>query len=254
MNKLPKSAYKFLGFLMVGTFIVFSFSPSALAATGEGLQPTLTVSGNSQVKASPDMASISLAVVSMKTDLADAQKENNQNTLTLINGLKQLGISDQDINTTSFNVWPQYQYDDGKSNNLNNPQITGYRIQNEIEVTVKDIDKLGTILDAALKNGANNINYIRFDKANKVQNENEALTIAVKNAQSKAASMASALGMKLGGIINVNQSGFNTILPLNSMDFGAGTANEAKGFSAVPIQAGQIDIEASVVITYQLIP
>lgn len=247
--------FKIFGLLIVGIWVLAFGSPqTAQAAAPDSNQPTMVVSGNSQIKAAPDMASISLAVVNIQANLSDAQNENNRNTMQLIQALKNLGLSDRDVNTVSYNVWPQYHYyDNGKTNNLT-PEITGYRIQNEIEVTVKDIDKIGIILDAALKNGANNIGSIRFDKANKVADENEALGIAIKNAHSKAVSMASALGMKLGGVVNVSESGFKTILPLNSINFESRIANDAKAMGEVPIQAGQINIEASVVITYHLIP
>jgi len=244
-------------FLIIAVLLIVAFGSqsAAQASVPDNNQPTLIVSGNAQIKATPDMATLALTVVNIQTNLADAQKENDQNTRQLIQALKKLGLSDRDINTVGYNVWPQYRYyDNGQNSSDLTPEITGYRIQNEIEVVVSDIGKIGIILDTALKSGANNIGSIRFDKANKTPEKNEALSMAVKNAHAKAASMASALGMKLGEVINISEADFKTIFPLNSIHLDSTMANNAKAMGAVLIQPGQVNIEASVVITYQLIP
>jgi uncharacterized protein YggE len=211
-------------------------------------QPTLVVSGYASLSSAPDKASISMAVINIEKTVQEAQKKNNTATNALISALKAEGIANEDIITDRYNLWPQYDYSELGKNNP--PAIKGYEIHNELSVTVKDLSRLGIILDTAIQAGANNINSIQFDKADKKSLENNALTQAVHNAHDKALSIATALDMKLGSIIMVNESGFKTILPMNNMRI---SNIEADALGSTPINAGPINVQANITITYQLI-
>ncbi len=217
---------------------------------GKDDTPVLLVGATGTATVAPDQARISLAVTSIDKNLAAAQNMNNQTTENVISALLQNGIEKKSIKTLNYRVYPQYNYNNEPVNN-DPPQITGYRINNEIAVVVNNLDNVGKVLDAAVKAGANNVNYINFEKADISLQENEALTKAVLRARSKAEAIAAAAGMSLGRVIKISESGVNTIFPPEIyMDEKAIAGRGAA--SQVPISPGDMEVTASIYITYEL--
>lgn len=249
MNKISGSKLLLLSILL-GIFSIpglfYNAAPLQAGTPVDNSTPTLLVAATSTVTANPDQARISMAVVSCDSNLGKAQKSNNSKTEKLISAIKNTGISEENIETVNYGIYPQYNYREDDST----PEIIGYRVRNEIQLIVKKIDKLGYILDTAVKAGANNINYIRFEKANTDAEENRALAQAVQRAHSKAVAIANAAGMSLGNIISVNEGGINTYMPRNPLSFAENDAKAAG--SSVPINPGDLEISASISIMYEL--
>lgn len=210
--------------------------------------PVLVVSATGTVTTAPDQARISLAVTNSNKQLDKAQAENNIATQNVISSLQKTGISDKCIETTNYRVYPQYNYS-AKDNT--EPQITGYRITNEISVTVKDIDSLGHLLDTAIKAGANNINYINFEKSDITTIEDEALSKAFLRARGKAVAIANAAGMQLGKVISIKEAGAQYINPRNTLYLENSAADMKAG--QVPVVPGNLKVNATVTVTYELI-
>lgn len=228
------------------TSLCYGISPCQAEAS-DSITPVLVVSATGTTTTAPDQARISLAVANFDKQLDKAQTENNATTQSVISALRQGGIKDNCIQTINYNVYPQYNYSDKPSTE---PQIIGYRVTNEISVVVKDIDRLGHVLDIAVKAGANNINYVTFEKSDLTACENEALTKAIARAREKAQAIVGAAGLQLGKIISINEGGTQYISPRNSMYL---QKDESMGSSNVPVVPGNLTINGSVTVTYELI-
>jgi uncharacterized protein len=216
----------------------------ALSACGPSTStPTrsLTISGNGIVTLAPDIAMIYIGVHTEDPDIAQAVNRNNTQSQTLVDALKNIGVDSKDIQTSNFSVWPSPKTDPA------NGQTIGYTysVDNTVYVTVRDLTKLGQLLNTAVSSGANNINSITFDVADKTAALAEARTKAMANASSLANELAQTAGLKLGEIQTITYSDY-TPSPYYGMGGGGASAPNA----SVPIQPGQIQVSVSVNVTY----
>jgi uncharacterized protein YggE len=170
--------------------------------------------------------------------------ENNSQTQQVIQALKDFGIDEKDIRTTNFNIWPIDKYDPATG------QPTGqktYAVDNTVYVTVRDLDKLGDLLDTVVSAGANTVNSIQFDVVDKAEALKQARADAVKDAESQAKELASAAGLTLGEVQSI--SFYDT--PVQPFMAGKG-GGQAVAESAVPIQPGQLTFTVTVQVAYAI--
>lgn len=205
---------------------------------------TLSVNGTGKAFLSPDIAYIYIGVHTEEETAADAVEANNAQTQDVIEALKDTGIAADDIRTTNFSIWPNQQYGpDGQ------PTGTRYVVDNSVFVTVRDIEVLGDLLDSAISAGANSINSIQFDVADKDEAIKTAREEAVKDAREQARELADAAGMDLGEIQTIS---FYDSAPVPYMEYGKGGGGGAAMESAVPIQPGALTVTATVSISYEI--
>jgi uncharacterized protein YggE len=208
---------------------------------------TLTVNGAGTATLTPDIAYIYIGVHTEGKTAADAVAENTANTSRLVDALVKFGVERKDISTSNFSIWPNQQYDPQTGQQIG----TTYVVDNSVYVKVRKLDKLGELLDTAIQAGANTINSIQFDVADKSKALSEARTDAVKNAKAQAEELAQAVGVKLGEVQSIS---FYDSMPYPVMDAyakgmgGGGMAAEA----AVPIEPGQLTITVTVTIAYEI--
>jgi len=206
---------------------------------------TLTISGAGKVTLKPDIAYIYIGVHTEKSSAAEAVAENNAKTQQLIDALKAAGVDAKDIKTSNFSIWQNTPYGpDGR------PISTNYAVDNTVYLTVRALDLLGDLLDAAVKAGATNVNSIQFDVADKTQALSDARVEAVKNAKKQADELASAAGVSLGTIQNIQYSDSGSIPVLMDKGMGGGGAMVAN--ANVPINPGQIEVAVNVTLTFEI--
>jgi len=204
---------------------------------------TLNVNGVGEAFLSPDIAYIFIGVHTESATAAEAVEQNKTQTTSVIEALKTAGIDDKDIRTTNYSIWPNQQYaPDGSLSG------TRYAVDNSVYVTVRDLEGLGDLLDAAIDAGANSINSIQFDVADKTEAIKEARAKAVEDAKKQAAELAGAAGLTLGDIQNIQ---FNEASPYPMFE-GKGGGGGAAADVAVPIQPGQLTVSVTVSLTYAL--
>ena len=162
---------------------------------------TLSVSGSGKAYLTPDIAYVNIGVHTEGKNAAEAVSTNNGQSQKVINALKSQDIAEKDIQTTNFSIYPQQQYD---SQGKPTGEII-YQVDNSVVVTVRNIDKVGQVLDAAVRAGANSINSVEFEVAEKTQALSEARKAAVKDAKSKAEELASAAGITLGEVQTISE-------------------------------------------------
>jgi uncharacterized protein YggE len=212
------------------------------SATNTNLR-TLNVNGTGRIYLVPDLAYINIGVHTEAANVAEALSTNTSQAQKVADVLKGLGIDPKDIQTTSFNVYPQQKFGP-------NGEVTGttYVVDNTVYVTVRDLTKLGNILDAVVSSGANNINGIQFDSTAKDQALVDARKAAINDARQQAQALAEAAGVTLDAIQSINVSN-NTPVPMYDAKGGAMTASSS---SPVPVSAGQLIIEVDSNLTYSI--
>lgn len=226
--------------------LVLALALSGCAAAAA--QPkTLNVSGNGTVYLTPDIAYITIGVHTEDPDLASGVSKNNAQAQALVDALKKAGIAAKDIQTSNFSV---YNNNSQGFDKTTGQPITGgyYAVDNTVNVTVRDLSHLGSILSTAVNSGANNINSINFDVADKTAAMEQARQKAMANASSVATELAKTANVQLGGIQNITYSD-NSPLQYYAMGGGGGAAAPN---ASVPIQPGQTQISVTVSVTYAL--
>ncbi|MDR3575655.1 MAG: SIMPL domain-containing protein [Anaerolineaceae bacterium] len=201
----------------------------------------ISVTGTGKVFITPDIAYVNIGVHNQADTVSDALAQNNDQAQGVSTALKSLGVDPKDIQTSSFNVYPQQQL--GPNGDV---QKTVYVVDNTVYVTVRDLSKLGQLLDAVTKAGANSINGIQFDAQNKAQALSQARTMAIQDARSQADELVKAAGVTLGPIDTISLSSGNSPQPM----FAAPAAMQAS--NAVPVSAGQLEITIDASITYEI--
>ncbi len=233
--------------------MIRSLAPLALAFTllavpaSEALakadKPFVRVTGAGSASAKPDIATISIGVVSDGTTAAEALEKNTAAMSRVMVELKGQKIEEKDIQTTNFSVNPRLQYyKDGKP-----PTVEGYQVVNSVRVIVRDLDNLGNVLDQAVSSGSNQMNGIQFGVDDPQDVEDKAREDAMADAARKAALYAKSAKAKLGKVMNITE-GLITRPPPRPM-FARAARSEA---APVPVAPGEQKISARVTVTYEL--
>ena len=214
--------------------------PTGTASAEEAL-PTLTMNGVGSAQIAPDMAEITLGVITEAKDAAKAHRDNAAQAARVQAAVKALGVAERDIQTTRYDFSPIYDVkDNGRS------VTTGYTVTNAIVVKVRNLANVGKVIDAALANGANRVDSLEFSASDPSAAKDAALADAARDARSKADAVARALGVRIVRILNVYADA-QSPAPRNFMPMMM--AKEAYD-AATPISAGELSFEASVNISY----
>jgi uncharacterized protein YggE len=205
----------------------------------------MSVTGIGEVALKPDIAYINIGVRTERDTASDAMAQNNTDTQAVVAALKAAGIADADLQTSNFNIYANTKTDiDGK------PLGTTYTVENTVYVKVRDLTKLGDLLDAVVKAGANNINSIQFDAVDKTKATTDARAAAVKAAKAQADELAAAAGVTLGTIQTIS---YYDSIPgpfYENKGMGGGAADVAA--LAAPISPGTLKISVNVTLTYEI--
>ncbi len=209
----------------------------------------VTVNGLGTVKVKPDIAYINIGVQVFNTDAKEAQDENAKLMDAVVNAIKRNGVKDEDIKTIGYNIYKSTKYEPVVLGEKEN-RIEGYYARNTVEVTVRDIDNVGKIVDAAGNAGANEINRIRFGISDEEKYYNEALKLAMKNASGKAQAILSTFGAKIDKPYRIieNSYGAATYYRENAM-FKTSMADDAA--YNTPVETGELEITARLAVEYK---
>jgi uncharacterized protein YggE len=176
----------------------------AQTAAGESSRfaaTTLDLTGHGEEHVPPDMATIDLGVVTQGASAADAMRANAEAMTRVISVLKAGGVDPRDIVTSTLSLSPQYAYGQSQA-----PRLTGYSADNTVTVTVEDLAKLGSVVDAVVGAGASSVSQIRFGLKAPDSAATLARFMAVKNLQEKAATYADAAGYHVRRLVNLSEA------------------------------------------------
>ncbi len=239
-----KAKYGFIAAILVLATLLSACGPTTIQASAQPPVRTLNVSGTGKVDLAPDIVYINLGVHTENPSAADAVASNNAQTQKVIEALKGLGVDEKDIRTSNFSIWPSQNYaPDGT------PLDTRYVVDNQVFVTVRDLEKLGDMLDGVIAAGVNTVNSVQFDLADKSEAMKQARADAVKDAQKQAQDLAAAAGLELGEVYSIGFA--ESYTPIFEYGKGGG-GGAAEAAVSVPIQPGQLTISATVNMSYVL--
>jgi len=215
---------------------------------------TMTVSAEGKVTVKPDLAVINFSVVTQGNEPKSVQKINDGKMGAVIQYLKDSGIEEKDIKTTSYNLSPQYDYSWCNVSSLDSrvycpPKISGYILTQGVELKLRDLSKSGEVIGNLPGKGANEISSINFTIDDMEIPKIEARKEAIEKANTKALMMAEAAGVKLGKIANISEGSSYSPYPYATKSveaYGQG------GDASSPIQVGSNDIVVNISVTYQI--
>jgi uncharacterized protein YggE len=214
-------------------------------ATPVAMPATVSVNGQGTVDVEPDTASVQVGVDVIEGTLDAAQANATAQATAIIDAVKAAGIADDDIQTTNFSVFIMRNYD----NEGNPAEIQGYQISNQVNVTIRDIEAVGDILDAVVDAGANNIYGITFYVDDPTSAASQARRQAVENARTKAEELADAAGMTLGRVVSISES-FAPVPP--SIAFDGAEDMAMAGRASAPIERGTTEVMVEVQMSFEL--
>ena len=248
-NKLPKPEQKvfLITFIILSFFLFFAGFKQLVDAVnnyrnGGAISNSQTVSfiGEGNIKAAPDTARVDIGLLTEGKDSITVQNENSEKMNAVIKFLKEKEkITDADMKTSGYSLSPKYDYVKGKS------ILSGYVLSQTVTATVRDLNKVGEVLDGAVSSGANQINSVSLFVDKPEELKNKARKEAVKQAKEKAAAVSKIAGFKLGRLIGFNEN-FSGEPPMfyEAMGKGGGTA------PAPQIEPGTQEIKINVTLTY----
>lgn len=215
---------------------------SALAALAETPPRTITVTGQGQVQAAPDMATITLGVVHQARTAQAAMAATSEATAAMLETLAEAGVAPRDMQTSDLALDPQW--DHNRSSNGQPPVVVGFIARNTVSVRVRKLDSLGAVLDAVLNAGANSFRGLQFGLQDPDPLTDEARRKAVGNARHKAELYAQAAGVTLGALQRISETG-GAIQPvqMEMMDMAR---------ASVPVARGEVGLNAQVTLVYAL--
>jgi uncharacterized protein len=238
--------------MSLNRILVLALLPAGIAAaqttpasTQHDPIPVISTSASASTRYNPDRATINISVQTKARTAAAAAADNATRQNAVMSALRALGISNDQLSTTGYNVNPEYRYETNQS-----PVLVGYTVTNTVQVDVHDLKQLGKILDTALANGSNVISSLDFYASDTGPARQQALMAAVAKAHADATVAAKAAGGTLGPLVHLNVSGGNVPQPVFAANgrLLAGSAGETR------INPGQQSISVSISGEWRFIP
>ncbi len=205
----------------------------------------LNISAQAEAKRVPDVATLSAGVVTQAVDGNTAMRENAVQMDKVMAAIKAAGIAERDIQTSGINLSPQYRYADNEA-----PRITGYQANNTVSLKVRDITKLGKVLDSLAAQGANQINGPSFEIDQPEPVYDEARLAALKKAQARAETYAKSLGLRVRRIVSISEGNQGGFRPMPMMAMAAGRSAKAEMDTAV--SPGESSVSVSLDVVFEL--
>ena len=214
---------------------------------------TITVSDTGEIYAKPDLALTTFSVVTERKTVAEAMSENTKKMNAIINFMKGQGIEEKDLKTTTFNIYPRYEYQKVETEIYPYPPgkrvLIGYEVTQSLEVKIRDMVKIGDIIQGATDAGANQVGDLQFTIDKEDELKKQAREQAIEKAKTKAKELAGQLGVKLVRIINFSES---SVIPYYYGFLEKAAAPTGGGAEAPQIETGENKIEVTISITYEI--
>ncbi len=212
-------------------------------AEGGKMPRIISLSGHGEVRATPDLAYVTSGVVTQGATAAEALAANSKAMANLFAALKESGIEDRDVQTSNFSVQPRYDFSNNQA-----PKMVGYDVSNNVTVTLRKVDTLGTLLDRMVQSGSNQISGISFDVSKPEDAMDEARKLATEDATRKAKVYARAMGIELGNVMQVSEG--SAAQP--PMPMVRSTMMKADAAPPVPMAAGEQTLAVDVNVIWEI--
>ena len=212
---------------------------SVSAQTPTSVHPVVRANGDASISITPDQARIHVSVLTQASSAQDAASQNTSTTAIVIAQLTQTLGGSGTVQTVSYSVTANYTYPQGAP-----PVLTGYTVTNSLEVVLNDLTLSGKVIDTAVQAGATRIDNLQFTLKDDSAARNQALRAATQKAKSKADAMAASLGLKLGNVLVIQESGAAV----------STLTTTPTSFAATPILPGTLNVTGNVTIEIEINP
>jgi hypothetical protein len=229
----------------LGTAAMLALAPTLAQAADGPPVPQLQANGTGKVMVTPDIAVVTTGVTSQAAEASAALSSNSADLARAIAAIRAAGVAEKDIATSGFSIDPVYEQTDNQPSDRP-PAIVGYRVENQVRVTIRDIAKSGDLLDAVVAAGANRVSGIAFDISDRKSAADQAIRAAIADARAKAELMADAAGLRLVRILTLNADENGGRGPIRAYDM-------AKS-APVPVMPGERAVSASAQIVWEVAP
>jgi uncharacterized protein YggE len=239
-----------IGLVVVGTMLALTAcgdvdqTPIALAQEGTiTAMNGISVSGRGEVFGTPDTLTVTIGVSVGRSTVSEAVDVAAGRATDLIAALEGLGVAEEDIQTSNYSVYPEYEYRENQA-----PRITGYRVDNTLDVKIRDLDRAGEVLDAATAAAGDEV---RVNGVSFVLEDNDALVVAARaaaweDAKAKAEQLADLADVRLGAPLTISESLGSVPVPMFAR------AEVAPGDVATPIRPGQETVSVDLTVTFAI--
>lgn len=244
---MKQNIFKFV-LLAVGLILfavtLYIYSPNRTKYT------RVTVAANAQTKTTPDTALITFSVVTQNKDALAAQQENAKRSEAVKTAVEALTRNAQaKIKTSNYNLAPDYDYSGAQT------KISGYDVTNSVTISIKDLNLVGAVIDAATKAGANGVEGVRFVIGDNSPKQGDALALVTAQAMAKAEAIAKSLNGKIIRVVETHEGGV-PILPPSGSEYAANAmasnATAAKPSYATSLQSGSIEMRSNVILVVEV--
>jgi len=202
----------------------------------------LSVSAQAEARRAPDIATVSAGVVTQAADGNTAMRQNAEQMARVLAAVKAAGVADRDVQTSGINLNPQYRYEENQP-----PRITGYQASNNVTVKLRDVAKMGKVLDALVASGANQINGPSFGIDDPEPLYDQARIEALERARARAATYAKALDLRVRRIVSISEGGAAMPVPMPRMAMA-----KAEAYDSTPVAAGESSVSVSLDVVFEL--
>ena len=210
--------------------------------------PTLVANGQGETKLTPDRARLEVSVQTRAATAAEAGAQNAKKQQSVLDALRKMGFTSEQLSTVNYNLFPEMQYD----KNGQSPRVVAYNATNTVRIDIRDVGMIGKAIDASLEAGANMISSLSFYSSNTDAARRSALATAVARARSDAEAMASAAGGSVGALMELGTSDFAPPVIYNRANMASDMS--AKLSTVTPIEPGEQTVTATVVARWAFVP
>jgi uncharacterized protein len=240
--------------LAIAVGLALALGPKTGVARADSTPNGITVTGSGTTQLPPDQAEVSGNVETQASTANDALNQNSQTMQAVLAAVKGFGFADSDIKTNRVSVYPVFSSSNSNSPNASStPTIIGYKATNGVTVKVRDLSQVGDLIQGMVSAGVNDFTGVQFELQNPEQIRQMALQAAISDAQAGAQTSATALGVGLGGVLNMTtQSQSAGPVPYAPPPPSPAALREG-GAAPPPIQPGPLSATANVTVTYAIL-
>lgn len=230
--------------VLFGTMIRNNMQKHYFIGRADRPERTITISSQGKVTAKPDIAVTTMGMMTEAKTVAEAQKQNTDVMNKLVAKLKELGVVEKDIQTTYYNIYPQYDWNGGRQS------LRGYQVQQSVTVKIRNLDKANQILALAGEVGTNNVSGLQFTIDDPDVYKAQAREKALEKVAEKASVLSKALGVRLASIVSYNEySDADNIYPYRGMSEAMGVG----GSAPLPtIESGSLEVVLNVDVVFEI--
>jgi uncharacterized protein YggE len=221
--------------------------PAPMSMAHMAPTPTIVTNGQGETKITPDRARLEVSVQTRAATAADAGAQNAKKQQSVLDALRKIGFTSEQLSTVNYNLYPEMQYD----KNGQSPRVVAYNATNTVRVDIRDVGMIGKAIDASLEAGANMISSLSFYSSNSDAARRSALASAVARARSDAEAIATAAGGSLGALMEISTNDFAPPVIYNRAQ--AMGDMSAKMATTTPIEPGEQTVTAMVMARWAFV-